>query len=139
MADSGDIPGTLLSGYAVFQNDNILRPSNGHGLGQHFRRVFIGTVKLPHPAEIPGGEAGGVRICGAQIFRCGNGGSFLWPVADQTANFTVQFHLRQIRRHQRVQRRKHSAVVDWFSDVHVFSSLQQIFLIPKYDKEKPSS
>lgn len=103
MADSGDISGTFLGGCAVFQNDDIMRPADGHGLGKHFRRIFIDAVKLPHPPEVPGGETGGVRIRGAQIFRSGNGGAFLWPVADQSANPAVQFHLRQIRRHQSVQ------------------------------------
>ena len=136
MADSGDIPGAFLSGCAVFQNDDILRPSNGHGLGQHFWCVFIGAVKLPHPTEISGGEAGGVRVRGAQIFRSGNGGAFLWPVADQLANPAVQFHLRQIRRHQGVQRREHGSVVNWFSDVQSFSSFHRAFLNPNYKENR---
>ena len=101
-ADGGNEPGAFIGRFTVLQNDDILRPADGHGLGKHFRSVFIGAVKLPHPPEVPGGEAGGVRIRGAQIFRSGNGGAFLWPVADQPANPAVQFHLRQIRRHQSV-------------------------------------
>ena len=117
-ADGGNEPGAFIGRFTVLQNDDILRPADGHGLGKHFRSVFIGAVKLPHPPEVPGGEAGGVRIRGAQIFRSGNGGAFLWPVADQPANLTVQFHLGQVCRHQRIQRREHGAVVNRFSDVH---------------------
>ena len=134
LAGGPDVPCPLLERQLRFQNNRVLRPSNGHGLGQHFRHTLIGAVKLPHPPEISGGEAGGVRICGAQIFRSGNGCAFLWPVADQPANPAVQVHLRQIRRHQGVQRREHGAVINWFPDVQNFSPFHQAFLNPN-DKE----
>ena len=113
-----DVPCPLLGGQLRFQDDHILSPADGHGLSQHFRCALIGTIELPHPAQVPGGEARGVRVCAAQILRRGNSGAFLWPVADQPANLTAQFHLRQVRRHQRIQRRKHGAVVNRLSDVH---------------------
>ena len=120
-----DVPRPLLGGQLRFQNDRVLCPADGHGLSQHLRCALIGAVELPHPAQIPWGEAGGVRIRGAQILRSGDSGAFLWPAADQSANLTVQFHLRQIRRHQRIQRRKHGAVVYRFSGVHPASPFRR--------------
>ena len=113
-----DIPCPLLGSQFRLQDDHILSPADGHGLSQHFWCALIGTIELPHPAQVPGGEARGVRVCAAQILRRGNSGAFLWPVADQPANLTVQFHLGQVCRHQRIQRREHGAVVNRFSDVH---------------------
>ena len=131
LADGPDVPNSFLDRFTVFQDNDVLRPSNGHGLGQHFRHALIGAVKLPHPTEISGGEAGGVRVGSAQIFRSGDSGTFLRPGADQPANFIVQFHLLQLRRHQGVQRRKHGAVVNWFPDIHSFSSFHRAFFDSK--------
>ena len=113
-----DVPCPLLGGQLRLQDDHILSPADGHGLNQHFRCALIGAVELPHPAQVPGGEAGGVRVRAAQVLCSGDSGAFLWPAADQPAHLTVQFHLRQVFRHQGVQRREHGAVVNRFSDVH---------------------
>ena len=113
-----DVPCPLLGGQLRLQDDHILSPADGHGLTQHFRCALIGAVELPHPAQVPGGEAGGVRVRSVQIFSSGDSGAFLRPAADQPANLTVQFHLGQVCRHQRIQRREHGAVVNRFSDVH---------------------
>lgn len=113
-----DVPCLLLGGKLRLQNDHVLCPADGHGISQYLRCVFIGAVKLPHPAKVPGGEARSVRVRSAQMLRSGNSGALLRPAADQPANLTVQFHLRQVRRNQGVQRREHDAVVDRLSDVH---------------------
>ena len=94
-----DIPCPLLGSQFRLQDDHILCPADGHGLSQHLRYALIGAVELPHPAQVPGREASGVRVCSAQILRRGNSGAFLCPAADQPANLAVQFHLRQVRRH----------------------------------------
>ena len=120
-----DVPCSLLESQLHLQNDHILRPADSHGLGQYRRGSFIGAVKHPHPAQVPWGEAGGVRIRGAQILRSGSSGAFLRPAADQPAHFAVQFHLRQICRHQGVQRLEHGAVVYRFSDVHPTSPFRR--------------
>ena len=120
-----DVPCLFLGSQLRLHNDHVLCPADGHGLTQHFRCALIGAVELPHPAQVPGGEARGVRVCAAQILRSGDSGALLWPVADQPANLTVQFHLRQVRRHQGVQRREHGAVVDRLSDVHSASPFQR--------------
>ena len=113
-----DVPCPLLGGQLRLQDDHILSPADGHGLSQHLRYALIGMVELPHPAQVPGGEAGGVRVSSAQILRSGDSGAFLRPSADQPANPAIQFHLWQVCRHQGVQRREHGAVVNRFSDVH---------------------
>ena len=117
-----DIPCPLLEGQLRLQNNCVLRPANRHSLSHHPRRIFIGAVKLPHPAKVPGGEAGDARVRAGQVLCGGDSGAFFRPAADQPANLTVQIHLRQVCRHQGVQRRKHGAVVYGFSDVHPSSS-----------------
>ena len=77
-----DIPCPLLGGKLRLQNDHVLRPADAHGLGQHLRRALIGAVELPHPAQIPGREAGSARVCNQQILRRGDSGSLLRPAAD---------------------------------------------------------
>ena len=72
-----DVPCPLLGGQLRLQDDHILSPADGHGLTQHLRCALIGTIELPHPAQVPGGEARGVRVCAAQILRRCNSGAFL--------------------------------------------------------------
>ena len=113
-----DVPCPLLGGQLRLQDDHILSPADGHGLSQHLWYALIGAIELPHPAQVPGGEAGGVRVRAAQVLCSGDSGAFLCPAADQPTNPAIQFHLRKICRHQGVQRREHGAVVNRFSDVH---------------------
>ena len=120
-----DVPCLFLGSQLRLQNDHVLCPADGHGLSQHLRCALIGAVELPHPAQVPGGEAGGVRVSSAQILRSSDSGAFLRPAADQPANLTVQFHLWQVCRHQGVQRREHGAVVDRLSDVHSASPFRR--------------
>ena len=89
-----DIPCPLLEGQLRFQNNCVLRPANRHSLSHHLWSFFICPVKLPHPAKVPGGEAGDARVSAGQILCGGDSGSFLRPGADQPANLTVQIHLR---------------------------------------------
>ena len=127
--DSGNVPSAFFGCYTVLQNDNILRPADGHGFCQDLRRIFICPVKLPHPAEVSGGEARSVRISSGDMAGGSDSGAFLWPDADQPADFLVQLHLRQFSRHQNIQRRKHGTVVYGFSDVHelLLSGAKRLF------------
>ncbi len=113
-----DVPRPLPECQLRFQDDHVSRPADGHGLGQHVRGLGIGAVKIPHPPQVPGGEAGAVRIGAVQVFRGSHRRALFRPAADQPTNFTVQFHLGQICRQQRVQRREQGAVVGGFPDVH---------------------
>ena len=127
-----DVPCPLLGSQLRLQNDHVLCPADGHGISQHLRHTLIGAVKLAHPAQVPRGEAGGVRVRSAQILRSSNGGALLRPAADQLTNLAVQLHLRQICRHQGVQRLEHGAVVYRLSDVHPgssFPALVRLFFI----------
>lgn len=128
-ADSSDEPGTLFDRHAVLQNDDILRPADGHGFCQYLWRVFICPVKFPHPAQIPGGEAGGIRVHTAQIFSGGDSRAFFRPGADELTNLIVQLHLRKFRRNQSIQHREHGAVVYRFSDIHelLLSGAERLF------------
>ena len=113
-----NIPGFFLGCQFRFQNDHVLCPADGHGLDHDLWGAFIGAVELPHPPQIPGREPSGIRICVLQILRRCHSRALFRSVADQTAYFTVQLHLRQIRRHQLIQRCEQGVVVDWLSDVH---------------------
>ena len=113
-----DVPQLVLERQLRFQDDHVLRPADGHGLVQHLRGCGVGTVKVPHPPQIPGGEAGTIRIGAVQVFRSRHRRALLRSAADQAANLAVQLHLGQFCSHQRVQRREQGAVVGGFPDVH---------------------
>jgi hypothetical protein len=117
-----DVPRPLPEGQLRLQDDHVLCPADGHGLGQYLRSILVGAAKLPHPSQIPGREARDVRVRSPQVLSSGNSGALLRSAANQPANFTVQCHLRQICRHQSIQRREHGAVVYRFFDVHPSSS-----------------
>ena len=113
-----DVPQLVLERQLRLQDNHVLRPADGHGFGQHLRAVRIGAVKVPHPPQVPGREAGTVGIGAVQIFRGRHRRALLRPAADQESNLAVQLHLGQLRRHQRIQRRKQGAVVDGLPDIH---------------------
>ncbi len=113
-----NVPGPLLKRQLCLQNDHVLCPANRHGPGQHFWGAFVCAIKLPHPTQVSGREAGGVRIRTVQILRRCDSRALFRPATDQFTNLSVQLHLRQSFRHQRVQRSEHGAVVYRLSDVH---------------------
>ena len=118
LPDSSDIPCPFLDGQVCLQDDHVLGPAYGHSLGQQLWSALIGAVEFPHPAQVPGRKARDVRIGVVQIRRSGDCRPFLGPAVDHPAYLTVQLHLRKTGGHQRIQRRKHGAVVYGFSDVH---------------------
>lgn len=131
-----DVPRFLLERQLRFQDDHILRPADGHGLSQHVRGFGISAVKIPHSPQVPGGETRDIRIGAVQVLRSRHRRAFLRPAADQAANFTIQLHLGQICRHQRVQRREQGAVVCGFPDVHGFLLSGSVRLIFETGREK---
>ena len=94
LPDGTDVPRFLLERQFRFHDDNVLRPADGHSLGHDFRCAFVGTVKVPHPAQASGREPGGVRVSALEILGSSYSRALLWPAADHTANAAVQLHLR---------------------------------------------
>ena len=127
-----DVPQLVLERQLRFQDDHVLRPADRHGLVQHLRGRGVDTVKVPHPPQISGREAGTVGIGVVQEFRSRHRRALLRPTAYQAANLAVQLHLGQLRRHQRIQRREQGAVVGGFPDVHrlLLSGAAHLFLRP---------
>ena len=118
LPDGPDVPHFLLNRQIRFHDDYVLRPADGHSFGHDLRGAFVGAVEIPHTAQTPGRESGGIRICALEILGGGNSRALLRSAADHVANTAVQFHLWQVRLHQCVQCREHGAVIYRFSDVH---------------------
>ena len=112
------IPGTLLDAFTAFQNDHILRPAQFQGQRQEFRVVGVGPAELPHPAQVPRGEALALGVVGLEILGGHDRRPLLRAGADGPANLEVQLHLREFRLHELIQRLIHGTVIGWFSDVH---------------------
>jgi len=60
-----------------------------------------------------------------QVFRRRDSGAFFAPAANHSADLTVQFHLRELCRHKRVQRGKHGGVICGLADVHWLSPFRR--------------
>ena len=68
-----------------------------------------------------------------QMLRYSPGSAFLRSFTDQPTDFPVQLHLRQHDAHSAVNGLEQFAVVDFFSDVHVFplsGAVRLIFYLP---------
>ena len=113
-----EIPGALPAVLTFFQNRRILRPAQLQGQFQQFWVIGIGAVELPHPAQVPGGEAPAPRVVCLEILGGHHRRALLRAGTDGPANLEVQLHLRKLRPHELIQRPVHGAVIGWFSDVH---------------------
>ena len=98
-----------------------------------FRGFLVGCVKRAHTAQIAGRKALGRGIGRLQVFRRRDSRSFFAPAANHSTDLTVQLHLRELRRHKRVQFYKQCTVVCGFADVHGFSSYIVVILGILYD------
>ena len=90
-----------------------------------FRGFLIGGVKRAHTAQIAGREAIGCGIGRLQVFRRRDSRAFFAPAADQPADLAVQFHLRELRRHKRVQCGEHGGVICGLANVHWLSPFRR--------------
>lgn len=52
--DGPDVPRFLLDCQLRFQDNCVLRPTDGHSLRQYLWVIFVGMAKVPHPAQVPG-------------------------------------------------------------------------------------
>ncbi len=82
-----NIPTPLLRCQFRLQNDHILGPANHQSRFQSISVTFIGTIKVPHSAQIPRRETHSIRIIGCQIFRGDHRCPFFRSATDQFANF----------------------------------------------------
>ena len=89
LPDSTDVPPFFLERQFRFQDDDVLRPADGHSRCHHLWVTFIGAVEVPHPPQVPGREPSGVRVHAVQIFSSRYSRALLLPAADQTANAAV--------------------------------------------------
>ena len=120
-----DVPRPFLVTAASLQNRHILRPAEVHRQAHDFGGFLIGRVKCPHTAHIAGRKAVGCGIGRLQVFRCRDSRAFLRSAADHSANLAVQFHLRELCRHKRVQCGEHGDVICGFANVHGLSPFRR--------------
>ena len=112
------IPHPLLRGESRLQDDRILRPSQPKRQLTLFRSLGVGSVEFPHPAQVPGRETLDRGVVRLKVLGGHHRRALLRAGTDNPTEFKIQLHLRQIRRHETVQRLVHGAVVCGFSDVH---------------------
>ena len=113
-----EIPGALVKGLTALQDGHILRPAQLQGQHPQLRIVGIGPVEFPHPAQVSGGEALGLRVVLLEIFGRHHRRALLRAGADGPANLEVQFYLRHFGLHQNVQGCVHRGIVNRLSLVH---------------------
>ena len=120
-----NVPAPLVHGQSGLHDDHILCPVQTYCLRQQFRHVTVHPVEVPHPAQVAGREALGCGIGRLQVFRRRDSGAFFAPAADHSTDLAVQLHLRELRRHKRVQCGKHGGVVCGFTDIHGLSPFRR--------------
>ncbi len=121
----------LIHGQICLHDNHVLRPPNQESLMQNVRCRFIGSEKVPHPAEIPRRKARVVGAFGCKILCCRHSCSFFCSGADQFPDFEIQLHLRQISSKRLIQTSVHCAVINGLSDVHGLLLSGAMRLIPQ--------
>ena len=106
-----EMPGALPAALTALQNRRILRPTHLQGQRQEYWVVGVGPAELPHPAQVPRGEAPAPRVVGLEILSGHHCRALLRAGADGPANLEVQLHLRELRSHELIQRSIHGAVL----------------------------
>ena len=83
--------------------------------------IFIGLVKITHPAHVARGKPCAVReICLQKLCGC-NCRALFRALTDDSADGIDFIHLREILRENHSQFPVHHAVIHRFSDVHSLS------------------
>ena len=115
------IPFTSLSCQFHFHDYHVLRPADFHRQPKKRLVIFVGPVKIAHPAHVAWGKACTVReICLQEFCGCDRR-ALLRTLADGLANGINFVHLRKIPCKNCGQFPVHRAVIYRFSDVHSFS------------------
>ena len=83
--------------------------------------IFIGLIKIAHPAHVARGKACTFREIYLQELRGSNRRTLLRTLADALADGTHFFHLRKILCENCGQFSVHRTVIHRFSDVHGIS------------------
>ena len=131
LPDSADVPCFLGKREVGFEYDDVLCPADLHRRAHDIGLVFVGLVKLPHPAHVARREAADVRMRPMNILRCGDRRAFLRMLGNQPAYFPIQRHLRQGGRERGVDSPIQFAVINILFDVHraLLSGAARLFLM----------
>ena len=113
-----EIPGALPAALTALQDRRILRPAQLQGQFQQFWVIGVGPAELPHPAQVPGGEALALRAVCLEILSGYDRRALLRAGTDGPANLEVQLHLRKLRPHELIQHPIHGAVICGFPGIH---------------------
>ena len=115
------IPFTSLSCQFRFHDYHVLRPADFHRQPKKRLVIFVGLVKIAHPAHVARGKACALsKICLQEFCGCDCSALFR-ALTDGLANGMDFVHLRKILRENCGQFLVHRAVIHRFSDVHGFS------------------
>ena len=113
-----EIPGTLPATLTALQNGRILRPAQLQSQRQEVWVAGVGPAERPHPAQVSGREALGLRVVCLEILSSHHCRTLLRSCTDSPANLKVQFYLRQFALHQNIQGCVHCGIVNRLSLVH---------------------
>ena len=118
LPDSADVPCFLGKREASFEYDDVLRPANLHRRTHDSGFVFIGAVKLPHPAHVACREAADVRMCPLNMLRHSDRRALLRTFCNQPSYFPIQRHLWQGGRERGVDSPIQFAIIGILFDIH---------------------
>ena len=116
--DGADVPCFLGKREAGFEYNDVLCPADFHRRSHDGGLVFIGAIKLPHPAHVTRREAADIRMCPLNILRCGDRRALLRTFSNQPSYFPIQRHLRQRDRERGVDSPIQFAIIGILFDIH---------------------
>ena len=89
LPDSADVPRSLGKREVGVEYDDVLCPADLHRRTHDIGLVFVGVVKLPHPAHASRGETFFVRLLRLQILRHGDRRALLRALGNQPSYFPI--------------------------------------------------
>lgn len=118
---------SLQAGYPLyscqlrFHDHHVQCPADFHRQSEEHLALFIGFIKIVHPAHVALGKACAVRVTRLQKLCSCDRRTLLQALADGLADGIGLNHLRKILHENCGQFSVHHAVIHRFSDVYVFS------------------